>query len=195
MRVVCISDTHGRHRDLIMPEGDVLVHAGDITHFGKEHQLEDFNQWLGELPYNSIVVVAGNHECNNVYNVGKKLSNAVYLDSTSVEIQGYTFFGIKYYPDAYPTTIPPCTNVVVSHNPPRGIGDAGENIKSGTGCPGLLMDILKRQPKLHVFGHVHTGHGVYGPLPSFPNTTFVNAAICGGKYGYGVVNSPTVIDI
>jgi hypothetical protein len=29
----------------------------------------------------------------------------------------------------------------------------------GLGCPGLLAEIWKVKPRLHVFGHVHWGHG------------------------------------
>ena len=31
IRIVLISDTHNLHRMLQMPEGDILVHAGDFT--------------------------------------------------------------------------------------------------------------------------------------------------------------------
>lgn len=38
MRVVCISDTHGLHETLQenvdIPEGDLLIHAGDFTDTG-----------------------------------------------------------------------------------------------------------------------------------------------------------------
>ncbi len=34
LSIVCISDTHGKHRNLVVPDGDVLVHAGDITSKG-----------------------------------------------------------------------------------------------------------------------------------------------------------------
>ncbi|HEX4610676.1 MAG TPA: hypothetical protein VH092_20970 [Urbifossiella sp.] len=49
MRIVCVSDTHGWHRDLVMPPGDLLIHAGDITRKGELETLEDFNDWLGSL--------------------------------------------------------------------------------------------------------------------------------------------------
>lgn len=32
MRLVCISDTHNSHRSLHLPEGDVLIHAGDAIY-------------------------------------------------------------------------------------------------------------------------------------------------------------------
>ena len=31
MRIVLISDTHGLHRQLDVPNGDMLIHAGDFT--------------------------------------------------------------------------------------------------------------------------------------------------------------------
>ena len=34
VRIVCISDTHNRFRELRVPEGDILIHAGDITRRG-----------------------------------------------------------------------------------------------------------------------------------------------------------------
>jgi hypothetical protein len=40
--VACLSDTHGRHRDVFVPEADILVHAGDFTHFGKIEDARDF---------------------------------------------------------------------------------------------------------------------------------------------------------
>ena len=62
--LACISDTHGRHRDVFVPEADILVHAGDFTHFGKISDAKDFNKWLGDLPHKHKIVVNGNHEHN-----------------------------------------------------------------------------------------------------------------------------------
>ena len=31
MKIVCISDTHEKHKQLDLPKGDVLIHAGDFT--------------------------------------------------------------------------------------------------------------------------------------------------------------------
>ena len=35
MRLVLVSDSHCRHRHLDVPDGDVFIHAGDFTYFGK----------------------------------------------------------------------------------------------------------------------------------------------------------------
>ena len=31
MKVVCISDTHGHHEKLDLPEGDLIIHSGDFS--------------------------------------------------------------------------------------------------------------------------------------------------------------------
>jgi hypothetical protein len=49
--IVCISDTHELHRELDVPNGDILIHAGDFTMFSESvAAILDFNEWLGELP-------------------------------------------------------------------------------------------------------------------------------------------------
>ena len=40
--IAMVSDTHGRHRDVYVPDADILIHAGDFTHFGKIKDAVDF---------------------------------------------------------------------------------------------------------------------------------------------------------
>jgi predicted phosphodiesterase len=48
MRIVLISDTRGPHRQLDVPSGDLLIHAGDFTLNSKPPSIvADFNAWLG----------------------------------------------------------------------------------------------------------------------------------------------------
>jgi predicted phosphodiesterase len=44
IKIVCISDTHGLHRNLSIPEGDILIHAGDITYFESSGMLYEFEE-------------------------------------------------------------------------------------------------------------------------------------------------------
>lgn len=63
VRIVCISDTHGQHIKLSVPDGDVLVHAGDFMAFGyAPKEIADFNHWLSTQPHRYKVVIAGNHD-------------------------------------------------------------------------------------------------------------------------------------
>ena len=99
--IVCISDTHGHHRELTMPKGDILIHAGDFTLFGRDtprnstgnvqendNPLLDFNDWLGSLDYKFKIVVNGNHECNAKWKNRAKelLSNGILLVNEALEI-------------------------------------------------------------------------------------------------------------
>ena len=43
IRIVLISDTHNRHRTMQMPEGDILIHAGDFTNNGTEEEIREFD--------------------------------------------------------------------------------------------------------------------------------------------------------
>ena len=36
IRIVCISDTHKKHRQLDVPDGDILIHAGDFSQWGMD---------------------------------------------------------------------------------------------------------------------------------------------------------------
>ena len=60
MRIVLISDTHGLHdRVPQLPQGDILVHAGDFMNAGYDvREVVSFNRWLGEQPFAHRIVVA-----------------------------------------------------------------------------------------------------------------------------------------
>lgn len=61
---------------------------------------------------------------------------------------------------ATPTsTIPEGVDIVMTHGPPKYILDRTSDGSSG-GCEHLRRAISRVKPKLHCFGHVHTGYGV-----------------------------------
>jgi predicted phosphodiesterase len=62
VRIVCISDTHTYHKSIQLPPGDILLHAGDATYHGYEHEVRGFGEWMRSLPYMYKVYVAGNHD-------------------------------------------------------------------------------------------------------------------------------------
>jgi len=60
---VCISDTHGMHHSLApLPEGDILIHAGDCLGSGSVKSLQSFAEWLEAQPHRHKILVAGNHD-------------------------------------------------------------------------------------------------------------------------------------
>ena len=65
MKIVCISDTHTKHKQIPedwFPEGDVIVHAGDISSMGYLHEIEEFCKWYSKMPYPYKILIAGNHD-------------------------------------------------------------------------------------------------------------------------------------
>lgn len=46
IRMVCISDTHNRTDGLKLPDGDILIHAGDFSNVGLEGDIRRFTEFL-----------------------------------------------------------------------------------------------------------------------------------------------------
>jgi Icc-related predicted phosphoesterase len=192
LRLVLFSDTHQLHREVEVPDGDVLIHAGDFTMFSKSMSaIGDFNTWLGELPHQHKIVVPGNHEFFLEADPSERflLDNATVLINEGIEIDGLRIWGspvTPLYGGAFGlssaadrrrvyTRIPEDTDVLVTHGPPYGILDFSRDSGLHSGCRELLDAVMRVRPKLHVFGHVHGAHGIFRT----DHTTFVNAALLG----------------
>jgi predicted MPP superfamily phosphohydrolase len=61
IRVVCLSDTHTLVPQNV-PDGDILIHAGDMTQKGSVAEIQAQVDWLAALPHKEIVVISGNHD-------------------------------------------------------------------------------------------------------------------------------------
>ena len=60
VRVICISDTHTNTPSV--PNGDVLIHAGDLTNAGTVDEIQKQIDWLDSLPHREKIIIAGNHD-------------------------------------------------------------------------------------------------------------------------------------
>jgi predicted phosphohydrolase len=89
-----MSDTHELHRELDVPHGDILIHAGDLTMSSKSAAaILDFNDWLGELPHRSKILIPGNHEFFLEADPSRRrlISNATVLINEGVEVAASRF--------------------------------------------------------------------------------------------------------
>jgi hypothetical protein len=59
-RIVCISDTHTNTCSI--PDGDILIHAGDLTNHGTIDEIQAQIDWLDSLPHPHKIAIAGNHD-------------------------------------------------------------------------------------------------------------------------------------
>ena len=188
MRIVLISDTHELHRELVVPHGDLLIHAGDITVLSKRPWMyRHFDIWLGELPHRHKIVVPG----NNDYLLEEprergSITNATLLIDAGVEADGISIWGsplTTLYGGAFGMSsaadrrrhwaqIPKGLDILVTHTPPSGVLDCGSNSERHEGCPELREAVLQARPRVHVFGHIHGGYGTF----QSEHTLFVNAS-------------------
>jgi Icc-related predicted phosphoesterase len=162
-RLVLISDTHDAHP--AVPEGEILIHAGDFACGDDFASLRRDIAWLKSLPHRVKILVKGNHDL--VLNCRKDAAELLHpihlLENSSIEINGVTFYGVGWKSTA---SIPEGTDVVISHEPCYGILDAG------IGSPALRRAVLSAHPRLFVAGHVHgaRGHAVVNGI-HFYNAT------------------------
>lgn len=182
INIVCLSDTH----DLIVPnvpDGDLLIHSGDLTNSGTAEDIQHQIDWLDSLPHRHKVIIAGNHD--SWFDVRSRrpedkrdrrkldFKRLHYLQNGSVTLEfndgrrlniygaadlpacGGDDCAFPYQPEKHPWTgrIPMDTDVLVTHTPPQSHRDLG------LGCPGLLEEVWRVKPRLHIFGHVHWGRG------------------------------------
>lgn len=205
MRLVVISDTHGMYDQLSLPEGDVLIHCGDILPRGSLSDLEEFNDWLVKQPYKHKIIIAGNHDrCfqNHKEKALKLIPSAIYLEDSYTIIEGIKFHGSPWTPIFYNwyfmldqneraqkwQLIDKDTDVLITHGPPFSILDEvleGDHV----GCPELLKRVKEVSPRYHFFGHIHEGYG----KAQLGDTTFINASINTEKYMPS--NSPIIVDL
>ena len=207
MRIICVSDSHELHRELVVPPGDMLIHAGDLTFFSKRRSMiRDFNDWLGELQHRYKVVIPGNHEFafEQDARVRDEITNAILLINESAEVGSHVVWGspiTPMYGGAFGLsapkdrirlyrTIPANAEILITHTPPYGVLDVPPDSTEHAGCPELRNAVERLRPRLHVFGHIH---GAYGRV-SIADTIFVNAALFGElgdmEYPPIVVNIP-----
>jgi hypothetical protein len=226
-RLVLMSDTHGKHRQVMLPRGDCLIHAGDFTRAGETEAIQDLSAYFQEAAFPQVICIAGNHDITlhpsfyhehghrfrrpdaqplDVQATRKALEHCTYLEDSSCTLlkSGLSVYGSPWTPKYYNwafnlprgkalrsvwSRIPASTDVLITHGPPLGRGDYTMHAEC-TGCVDLLHEVQTRiRPRLHVFGHIHEGHGV-----SFDgHTLFVNASNCNTKYQ--TANRCTVIDL
>jgi Icc-related predicted phosphoesterase len=211
MRIACLSDTHCLHNKIVMPDADVLVHAGDSCRWGTLQELESFCTWLSNLhQYNYVICVAGNHDWpfareDERHKAVSMLAQAgaIYLQDSVAMVEGKWFHGSPWQPEfcnwAFNlprgkeladkwANIPDTVDVLVTHGPPFEIGDFVHN--ENIGCRDLRHRVNRLSSmKAHIFGHCHAGAGRH----TFMGKQFVNAAICTERYL--PENRPIVIDI
>ena len=218
MKITFISDTHTKHKQVtdLLPGGDLLIHAGDFTSMGYKHEIQQFFKWFSGLNnYTHKIVVAGNHDLmfeddpKQAKEIISVYPNATYLQddleligddySTAVKV-----YGSPWQPEFYNWAfnlprmgwelqqkwddIPVGVDILVTHGPAWGHLDTVVGQNMHLGCELLANRINIVKPKIHVFGHIHTGYGY-----KFDNGThYFNASVLNEQYIF--TQKPLTVD-
>jgi Icc-related predicted phosphoesterase len=202
-----------------IPAGDVLIHTGDHSFKGTFKEMLQCIYWLEKLDFKKIIIILGNHELgveddmNPLLELLERLSGKiVLLHDSAYEYEGVKFYGSPWQPWFYDwawnfperddgtiakatwAKIPDDTNVLLTHGPPRGIGDKvlaqNGHWDDRVGCSHLLERVLQlKDLKVHAYGHIHEAYG----LRKKHGIIFSNGSIC--TRDYKPTNEPIVIDI
>lgn len=217
MKIVAISDTHNAHDRVVIPECDILIHAGDESYKGRKEEIEAFARWFDKQPAKHLVWIPGNHSLGveaqwpDSKNWVNDISPRTHvLMNSDVTVEGLKIWGSPVTPwfhdwawnvqrgpeiKKYWDMIPADTSIVVTHGPPYGIldgvnrGRADWNTQEHVGCQDLMDAIRRIKPKFHIFGHIHEGYGWHDN----GHTLFCNAAIMNEHYE--PVNKPFEFDL
>jgi Icc-related predicted phosphoesterase len=208
MKIILISDTHGLHDQLQLPEGDMLIHAGDVSMRGDEHEILAFLDWFGGLNYKYKIFISGNHDFfferkTPAYIKSLIPENVIYLNDSHVMIEGIKIWGSPIQPwfhdwafnrkrgeeiQKHWDLIPDDADIVVTHGPVFGILDT-LNTGVPVGCEDLLPVIQRIKPKIHLCGHIHEAYG----MVERDGTIYINASVLNLRYQ--MANQPVVLDI
>ena len=205
MKIVALSDTHGKHRQIEIPDGDILIYAGDFE-IRNNLDLFEMSEWLNELPHKRVVAIFGNHdftEHSEIKYMKQMFERVNLLFNESIEIDGLKIWGSPYSPffnnwawmqpdnmlKEIWDTIPLETEIIVTHTMPYGILDGVlprmESVGSLT-----LRDAIKRvHPYIQIGGHLHESFGRY----TDGKTDYYNVSVLDEQYQ--VANHVTVIEV
>jgi len=204
--ITFISDTHNKHAYCTpdLPGGDILIHSGDISSMGYEHELYSFLKWFSKQKYEHKVFIAGNHDWIfeqrplRAQEILFDFPEVIYLQDNSVVLEGLKIYGSPWQPAfndwafnlprngdelrAKWSMIPDDTDILITHGPPFQVLDYVIYTQMSVGCIQLQHRIFEVQPIVHAFGHIHSGG--MKTLSNLSKTLFINASSVNERYDY-----------
>ena len=206
MKIWHISDTHGFHHQLNIPEGiDLVIHTGDCSNrmdpYTNEPEVRQFIEWYEQVPIPNKIFIPGNHDTSIERNLIKGsdfISAGIHLlNHDWMDVGGIKIFGSPYTPTfgqwAFMKSretinrvweqIPEGMDIVAVHGPCKGILDLSrdrQNVLEFCGDGALRKHVLNRvKPKYFLSGHIHNFEDIINTgFRHLPdyNITFSNAA-------------------
>jgi Icc-related predicted phosphoesterase len=187
MKIMFISDTHGRHNEITslygeLPYVDMIIHSGDCTRYGEYEETDLFLLWYSQQNAKHKVLIAGNHDFvfQNKQRTKQLLElnhTITYLEDEYINIDGIGIYGSPWSPiygmwafmkhrntemDEVWRKVPTdgSVDILVTHTPRYGRHDISVRGNYHVGCEMLANRINDIQPKVHVCGHIHECGGM-----------------------------------
>jgi len=224
MKIWAISDTHGMHRQAIVPDNiDCIIHGGDSTNWydlkRNTEEFYDFEDWLINLNIKYKIIIPGNHDAwaTKAYCRDKiKEAGIIYLENEYYDLERIKVYGSPLTPtfgtwyfmkdrgklDEYWRHLDNDIDILITHGPPFGILDLTEGRDyqlEQVGDLSLYKRVMEKKPKLHIFGHIHNfkscrNQGEFQYI-NHP-TRFMNvSAVEDGRFDKGLVSNGIVFEI
>ena len=211
MKIMFLSDTHGRHLEITelygeLPYVDIIVHSGDCTRYGEFEETDLFMNWFSKQNAKHKVLVAGNHDfvLQQMDRRNWLLANnygVTYLEDSFINIDGIGIYGSPWSPvfgmwafmknrnaelDEVWQKVPTdgSVDLLVTHTPRYGRFDVSVRGNYNVGCEMLANRINDIHPKVHVFGHIHECGGMIKEETEVPIKGMVslNASLLNIRY-------------
>ena len=180
MRILALADIHGSPSVSYMVREiadehspDVVVLAGDITHFGPVSWAENFVREIVDMGL-VVVGVPGNCDPPEVDKAIER-GGGISLHDSRTSVKGLEFAGLGgSNPTPFPTMywrseeeigealygLMENLDVLVTHVPPLGKNDMTRSRGTHAGSKGLADIVNKHRPRVVIAGHIHEARGI-----------------------------------
>ena len=194
-----------------------MIHAGDLSSMGYQHEIQGFCSWFNKLSnYSHKVFIAGNHDwgfqdnTEKIMEIVNSYKEIDYIQDNMLLVGGENYedmikiWGSPWQPEFYNWAfnlpregkelkekwdqIPSDIDILITHGPAHGYLDRVIGGWENLGCELLAEAIKAKKPKIHVCGHIHSGYGYIFD----GDTHYINASVLNEQYNF--TNKPLTVD-
>jgi Icc-related predicted phosphoesterase len=223
IKVVMLSDTYGLHEQIEIPDGDILIHAGNFSPYGEhlgEKAYKSFTEWFCAQPHNYKIFAPGKNDSTSfsLREIYKMLNENTHFLHNNEFLANTTYIYATYEEKYYSCQIHVPVNWAEILEEQKRMIEAMKNswdkelthahilitnhapwgiLDDNKGCQVLAEKVKQSQPNFHVFSGTYNEYGI----AKIGLTTYVNASICSFREHKQVfnemviTNKPIVIEL
>lgn len=207
-RIVATSDTHFPFGNNLIPDGDILIHAGDLMYRGDPGEWDSRLESFAALKHKTKIYVPGNHDyypfhyrgiarstlrreggrttlddgADGIHRINKECQLTMLAIPYVTGLNGWAYNVEEDWLNEWLERVSLCgirtPDIVVSHSPPWYIRDSCGKDNFGSTALNKWFYSLNKKPKLWICGHIHESYGT----EEIEGCTFANVAMCNEQY-------------